>query len=92
MGAFVLFAHISAQEAAASVQICGSDLPSFRMTSSVQSRVPNSYWDRDGFCGHEVVGTVIASKSPKFKVGGASPLSIAAAPAAPPVTSSGADG
>ena len=49
--------------------ICGSDLPSFRMTSSVESRVPNSYWDRDGFCGHEVVGTVIASKSPKFKVG-----------------------
>ena len=53
------------------------------MTSSVESRLPNSYWDRDGFCGHEVVGTVIASKSPKFKVGGASPLSIAAA--APPV-------
>ena len=49
--------------------ICGSDLPSFRMTSSVESRAPNSYWDRDGFCGHEVVGTVIASKSPKFKVG-----------------------
>lgn len=49
--------------------ICGSDLPSFRQTSPVQSRPPNSYWDRDGFCGHEVVGTVIASKSEKFQVG-----------------------
>jgi hypothetical protein len=49
--------------------ICGSDLPSFRMASEVDSREPNSYWDRDGFCGHEVVGTVIASKSEKFKVG-----------------------
>lgn len=49
--------------------ICGSDLPSFRQTSPVESRPPNSYWDRDGFCGHEVVGTVIASKSDKFRVG-----------------------
>ena len=46
--------------------ICGSDLPSFRMASPVRSRLPNSYWDRDGLCGHEVVGTVIASKSDKF--------------------------
>ena len=25
--------------------------------------------DRDGFCGHEVVGVVVESKSEKFKVG-----------------------
>jgi hypothetical protein len=37
---------------------------------SVQGQLkPNTYWDRDGFCGHEVVGTVIASKSAQFAVG-----------------------
>lgn len=35
------------------------------------ARVHCRYWDRDGFCGHEVVGTVIASKSSKFSVGDA---------------------
>ena len=29
------------------------------------------YWDRDGFCGHEVVGTVVESKSARFAVGDA---------------------
>ena len=29
----------------------------------------SSYWDRDGFCGHEVVGVVVESKSDKFAVG-----------------------
>ena len=30
---------------------------------------PLNYQDRDGFCGHEVVGVVVESKSDKFKVG-----------------------
>ena len=51
--------------------ICGSDLPYFRSTDTMgQGQLkPNTYWDRDGFCGHEVVGTVIASKSAQFAVG-----------------------
>ena len=37
---------------------------------SAQEMMPaSSYWDRDGFCGHEVVGVVVESKSDKFAVG-----------------------
>lgn len=51
--------------------ICGSDLPYFRAAGPMGSGqlAPNSYWDRDGFCGHEVVGTVVASKSKNFVKG-----------------------
>lgn len=46
--------------------LCGSDLPYFRDS---ESKAPSCYWDRDGFCGHEAIGIVVASKSDKFKVG-----------------------
>ena len=46
--------------------VCGSDMPYFKAASF---KAPSSYWDRDGFCGHEVVGVVTASKSDKFKPG-----------------------
>eukprot|EP00927_Polykrikos_kofoidii_P046848 TRINITY_DN40978_c0_g1_i1.p1 TRINITY_DN40978_c0_g1~~TRINITY_DN40978_c0_g1_i1.p1 ORF type:complete len:640 (-),score=107.11 TRINITY_DN40978_c0_g1_i1:38-1957(-) len=46
--------------------ICGSDLPYFKAT-----RKPSSYWNRDGFCGHEVVGIVLESKSEQFQQGDA---------------------
>ena len=40
--------------------VCGSDMPYFKAKSLM---APSSYWDRDGFCGHEVVGVVTESKS-----------------------------
>ena len=46
--------------------VCGSDMPYFK---SKAFKAPSSYWDRDGFCGHEVVGVVTESKSDKFKPG-----------------------
>ena len=39
--------------------VCGSDMPYFKAKSLM---APSSYWDRDGFCGHEVVG-----KSPRYR-------------------------
>jgi len=46
--------------------LCGSDIPYFR---DITSKAPSCYWDRDGFCGHEVIGVVLASKSEKFQPG-----------------------
>eukprot|EP00933_Yihiella_yeosuensis_P040023 TRINITY_DN34246_c0_g1_i1.p1 TRINITY_DN34246_c0_g1~~TRINITY_DN34246_c0_g1_i1.p1 ORF type:complete len:646 (-),score=114.32 TRINITY_DN34246_c0_g1_i1:155-2092(-) len=48
--------------------LCGSDLPYFRDS---ESKSASSYWDRDGFCGHEVIGIVLASKSDRFQIGDA---------------------
>lgn len=44
--------------------LCGSDFPFFR-----EKRDPASYWDRDGFCGHEAVGVVLDSRSDRFAIG-----------------------
>eukprot|EP00435_Cladocopium_sp_Y103_P067313 s104_g29.t2 len=44
--------------------LCGSDFPFFR-----EKRGPASYWDRDGFCGHEAVGVVLDSRSDRFAIG-----------------------
>ena len=49
--------------------ICGSDLEYFNSRVPMGRRTPDSFWDRDGYCGHEVVGTVIASKSERFRPG-----------------------
>ncbi|CAE7604784.1 ydjJ [Symbiodinium natans] len=46
--------------------LCGSDIPYFR---DMTSRAASCYWDRDGFCGHEVVGEVLASSSERFAKG-----------------------
>eukprot|EP00929_Paragymnodinium_shiwhaense_P079621 TRINITY_DN41509_c0_g1_i1.p1 TRINITY_DN41509_c0_g1~~TRINITY_DN41509_c0_g1_i1.p1 ORF type:complete len:658 (+),score=88.83 TRINITY_DN41509_c0_g1_i1:57-2030(+) len=46
--------------------LCGSDLPYFK---AKDFRAPSCYWDRDGFCGHETLGVVVASKSARFKPG-----------------------
>lgn len=48
--------------------VCGSDMPYFKNKTV---GAPSCYWDRDGFCGHEVVGIVVASKSTKFQPGDA---------------------
>jgi len=32
-------------------------------------KAASCYWDRDGFCGHEVIGVVLSSKSPHFAKG-----------------------
>ena len=48
------------------------DVTSFfqnRYFKASEFKAPSSYWDRDGFCGHEVVGVVTESKSDKFKPG-----------------------
>ncbi|CAE7181604.1 tdh [Symbiodinium pilosum] len=46
--------------------LCGSDIPYFR---DMASRAPSCYWDRDGFCGHEVVGEVLESSTERFAKG-----------------------
>jgi len=46
--------------------ICGSDIPFFKAR---EMKAPSSYWDRDGFCGHEVIGVVVESKSASFQAG-----------------------
>jgi len=46
--------------------LCGSDIPYFR---DMTSRAPSCYWDRDGFCGHEVVGEVLESSTERFAKG-----------------------
>ena len=46
--------------------ICGSDIPFFKAR---EMAAPSSYWDRDGFCGHEVIGVVVESKSASFQAG-----------------------
>jgi len=46
--------------------VCGSDIPYFR---NMTSKAPSCYWDRDGFCGHEALGFVVESKSPRFQPG-----------------------
>ena len=46
--------------------VCGSDMPYFK-----SKRAASLYWDRDGFCGHEVVGHVVSSSSGAFKEGDA---------------------
>lgn len=46
--------------------LCGSDLPYFRDS---ESKAPSCYWDRDGFCGHEVIGVILESKSDRFAAG-----------------------
>eukprot|EP00039_Didymoeca_costata_P029607 m.25500 g.25500 ORF g.25500 m.25500 type:complete len:631 (+) comp7709_c0_seq1:150-2042(+) len=46
--------------------VCGSDMPYFKNTTLPKA---SSYWNRDGFCGHEVVGEVVASSSDNFAVG-----------------------
>lgn len=48
--------------------VCGSDMPYFK---AKRLMAPSCYWDRDGFCGHEVVGVVLESKSAAFKPGDA---------------------
>lgn len=48
--------------------VCGSDMPYFK---AAKFMAPSCYWDRDGFCGHEVLGIVIASKSISFQPGDA---------------------
>lgn len=48
--------------------LCGSDLPYFRNS---EGKAPSCYWDRDGFCGHEVIGIVLESKSERFRPGDA---------------------
>jgi len=48
------------------VSVCGSDMPYFKAD---EFKAPSCYWDRDGFCGHEVVGFVVKSKSDKFAEG-----------------------
>jgi threonine dehydrogenase-like Zn-dependent dehydrogenase len=52
--------------------ICGSDLPMFRQSPMPQpsgDAQADAYWNTDGYCGHEVVGEVVASKSDRFAVG-----------------------
>lgn len=48
--------------------LCGSDLPYFREATK---KAASCYWDRDGFCGHEVIGVVLESKSDRFAAGDA---------------------
>ena len=48
--------------------ICGSDIPFFKKK---QMPSASSYWNTPGFCGHECVGEVVATKSSHFAVGDA---------------------
>jgi threonine dehydrogenase-like Zn-dependent dehydrogenase len=46
--------------------VCGSDMPYFQASTM---KAPSCYWDRDGFCGHEVIGIIVSSKSAQFHPG-----------------------